>query len=99
MSTFRNNQTDRSPLVCMVSANVHNKLAFRHSQSADDCTADESLNPTYNYEYQGSDPNELPVAPLYDAGPQPNNQVYASNQEQCPIYSEAHDVAWIVEVV
>lgn len=83
----------------MLSVDRPRAPASKHSQSADNGTADKSLNPANDYKDERSNPYELPIAPLYYACPQPHNEVYAPNEEQGPVYCKAYDVTWVIEIV
>jgi len=68
-------------------------------QATNDCTADQCFNTTNDDKQSRCNPYQLPIAPLYYAGPQCNNQVYTADEQQGPVHGEAEDVAGSVEVV
>lgn len=67
-------------------------------QSSHDGSRHKCLNAPNKGEQWYSDPYQFPIAPLHNACPQCSYEVYTTNKEEGPIYSEAEDVAGLVKI-
>jgi hypothetical protein len=74
-------------------------LIPKYSQSTDNSPTNQRLNATNNRKQDRCDPYQLPIAPLDNAGPERDDEMYAANEQQGPVDSEAENVARVVEVV
>lgn len=67
-------------------------------EATDDVAGNQGFNGTDQGEDDGSDPDELPVAPLYGHGKSSSNQVDANDVNDGPEQGEAPYVMRVVEV-